>query len=149
MITYSDCLIVALITQHAVRMLHIILSPVACLALPHFSTFSHKRNDFFEKVTEDKISFHFSLRLMFDIFLIVRRYQRDCDMNVHRSSCYTCQLLMKLGIFPDRLSKNIQASNFMKSRPVGAKLLHADGQTDMTNKWSLFAILRTLLKHTK
>jgi len=29
-------------------------------------------------------------------------------------------------------SKNSQTSNFMKIRPVGAELLHADGQTDMT-----------------
>ena len=32
----------------------------------------------------------------------------------------------------------------MKIRPVGAKLLHADGQTDMTNR-SLFTILKTTM----
>ena len=31
-----------------------------------------------------------------------------------------------------RFSKNPHVSNFMKFRPVGAELLHADGQTDMT-----------------
>ena len=34
--------------------------------------------------------------------------------------------------FPIRFSKNIQISNFMKIRPVGNELFHADGQTDMT-----------------
>jgi len=29
----------------------------------------------------------------------------------------------------DRFMKSIQMSNFMKIRPVGAELLHADGQT--------------------
>ena len=34
------------------------------------------------------------------------------------------------GIFLDRFSKNPQVPNFMKILPLGAKLLHADGQTD-------------------
>jgi len=33
---------------------------------------------------------------------------------------------MKIDIF----SKNSQISNFMKTRPVGAELFHADGRTD-------------------
>jgi hypothetical protein len=32
----------------------------------------------------------------------------------------------------DRFSKNTQIQNFMKIRPVGAELFHADGRTDMT-----------------
>jgi len=35
-------------------------------------------------------------------------------------------------IFSTDFRKNIQISNFMKIRPVGAKLFHADGRTDMT-----------------
>ena len=33
--------------------------------------------------------------------------------------------------FPIDLSKNTQISKFMKIRPVGAELFHADGQTDV------------------
>jgi len=34
--------------------------------------------------------------------------------------------------FLDKFSKNTQMPNFVKIRPVGVELFHADGQTDMT-----------------
>jgi hypothetical protein len=54
-ITYSECVSVAFFIQHVKRMCHIILSPVACLALPHFSTLSYKRQDFRKKFIGHKI----------------------------------------------------------------------------------------------
>jgi hypothetical protein len=42
-ITYSVCMSVALIIQHAKRIRLILLSSVACPAVPYFSKLSHKR----------------------------------------------------------------------------------------------------------
>jgi hypothetical protein len=44
-VTYSECVSVALVIQHAMRMRRIILSSVACPALPYISTLSNKRHD--------------------------------------------------------------------------------------------------------
>jgi hypothetical protein len=46
MVTYYECVSVALVIQHAKRMRRIILLSVTCLALLYFSTLSHKRYDF-------------------------------------------------------------------------------------------------------
>jgi hypothetical protein len=53
-ITYSDCVSAALVIQHVKRMRHIVLSPLASLDLPYFSTLSHKRRDL-KKIIEHKV----------------------------------------------------------------------------------------------
>ena len=55
----------------------ILLSSVACLAVPCLSTLSHKRHEFQRKSSKVKCVFWFPLQISFAIFLIIRRIKRD------------------------------------------------------------------------
>jgi len=77
----SECVSVALESQHTMRMHRIIVLPVASLALQYFSTFCHKRHNFRKQFIEHKIYFLIFSTNAPKAFLIVRRI-----IKVHRSS---------------------------------------------------------------
>ena len=77
----------ALLIQHAKSMRHILASFVAPRFPLNFSTLSHKRCDFREKLLNIKCVFLFSLQLLSKTFLILRRIQRNIVKNVETSSC--------------------------------------------------------------
>jgi len=112
-ITYYECVFVALgIQPWNAHEPYFHLWPVRLYNI--FCTLSHKGNDFLgENLLNTKRVFWFSLQLLSQKFFILRRIQRDAITNVN---------------FLDRFSKKkyTPISNFMKIRPVGAELFHAD-----------------------
>ena len=81
-ITYCEWVSLALAAQHAKRMRPIIFSFVACLELPYFSTLSYKEHDFGgKKLWNINFVFWFSLQILSETFLILRRIQRDINTN--------------------------------------------------------------------
>jgi hypothetical protein len=120
---------VASLFQHATRMRHIVTSLVAHQSPLSFSTLSHKRYDFRKKVIEHKMCVLIICTILSKTFLILRRIQRDV-IKVKTSSCKISIILV--GFRSWQSFEKTQISDFIKMRPVGAELFHADGQTDMT-----------------
>jgi hypothetical protein len=88
--------VVALVMQHTMRMRRIILSSVASLAVPYFSTLSHKRYDVRENVVEHEMCVLISSTNLSETFLILRIIQRYIVINAHRSSCKVPVILVIL-----------------------------------------------------
>ena len=94
-ITNSECVYIALSTQQAKRMRRIILSSVACPAVPHFCTLSHNWQDLKKKKLWN-IKYVWILYTDFsERFLILRRTERDIIINVHMYSCKVPGILVR------------------------------------------------------
>jgi len=76
-ITHSECVFVALVTQHAKHMCHIVIRGL--LAVQYFPTLSHTRRDFRgeKNLLNTKCVFWFSLKSSYETFLIVGRIRDD------------------------------------------------------------------------
>ena len=86
-----------------------------------------------KKSLDIKCVFCFSRQLLFETFLILIIIQQDIVINLKTS---LCKVPVSFVIFHWNLkfleifSKEARISSFIKMRPVGAKLFHAEGQTD-------------------
>jgi len=84
-ITYSECVSVALGIQHAVRM-HLIF--VCGLSGPTMlATLFHKQQDFQKECMEHKMCVLIFSTILSEIFLILRRPELDMIINVYGSLC--------------------------------------------------------------
>ena len=141
-ITYYECLSQSLITQHAKRMYYIILSSVACPALQHFSTFSHKRHDFRggkKELLYQKCVFWFSLQLLSETFLNRKLIQRDIYQKTYIGVYVNYRLFFsdfnETRIFCTNFRKILRHQMSFKICPEGAEL-RTDGQDAFNIRFS-------------
>ena len=71
------------------------LSSVVCPALKYFSTLPHKRHFFSKKELMNIKCVLIVSTALSEIFLILRRNERDMIENVHRSSCTVPAILVR------------------------------------------------------
>ena len=87
-----------------------------------------------KKLLNLKRVFWFSLQILSQIFLIVRRTECDIIKKIYISLHVKCPLFVsdfnETWIFATDFRKNTQISNFIKIRQVRVELLHADWRTD-------------------
>jgi len=80
---HSECVSLAIIIQHAMRMHRIMSSTVSCPALQYFSTLSHKRQYSRKSVTEHKMCFDLLCKFYLKIFSNKKnlaRYYHNCTL---------------------------------------------------------------------
>jgi hypothetical protein len=123
-----------LVIQHAKRMRRVILSSVACPAVPHFSTLPHKRHDCRKKVVEHKMCVLIFSTSLTQSFLILRTIERDI-INVHAYSCKVTVIFrfqMKLEFFDKSFEKysNIK----FRENPLIGNRVDLCGRADRRDK---------------
>jgi hypothetical protein len=136
-ITYSVsvCVSVALDIHQAMHTCHIVICGLS--GSKYFSTLSHKWHIFLKQLLIIKYVFWFSVQILYETFLILRRTEHDMIKNVYWSSHKVPIILVifKLKENPfKRLLKHTQISNFMKIHPMGAELFHVDRRMDRHDK---------------
>jgi hypothetical protein len=102
---------------------HIILSSVAPMFLPYFSTLLQKCTIFGKYLLNIKCVFLCSGQLPPESFLNLRRNQRDIVATIH-----SCQIFNEFEVF--YFTENSRIPQFMWSRPVCTELFLADRQTE-------------------
>jgi len=98
-ITYSECVLVALVIQHAMRMRHIFICGLCGFTTFFFPYYLINATIFGLNVLIDvlntKCVFWFYLQLLSETFLILRRTERDMIKNLYRSSCKVTVILVR------------------------------------------------------
>ena len=114
-----------------------VLSPVTCPAVQYFSTLSPEWYDFWKRkvIQQKKSVFWFSLQILSDSFLLLRRTERDIIENVHTSSCTVPSFLSDFSeswILSTEFRKILKYQISWTFVQWELSSMQTDGQTDMT-----------------
>jgi hypothetical protein len=146
----SECVYVALVLQHATSMRLIILSFVACPAVPSPPPHYLINGTILGKTLLNiKCVFRFSLRYWSEIFLFLRKTERDITINVHMASCKVpenlCEILTNLK-FPRQGFEQSWNIKFLENSSSGSRIVPREwtDRRDEPNS-PFFAVLRTHL----
>jgi hypothetical protein len=101
------------------------MSSVTCLAVPYFFALSHKWHNFQKKIIAHHICFYFSLQLLSETFLVLRRIQWD--------TCCACQMFMILE-FSWQIFKKYWNIKFHEYWSIGTHAVPCI-QTQQTDRW--------------
>ena len=127
------------------------LSSVACPVLQYFSSLSHKRHDFRRQIIEYKTCCNFSLQILSETFLILRRSERDmktCKLAFMYSTCYSCQILMNLEFSRQGFEKLLNVK--FHADPLSGSRVVPFGRTDVTSDMTkLIVALRNFANASK
>jgi len=93
---YSKCVFVASGIQHAKCMRSIVLWSMACLAVSYFPHYLINGTIFEKMLLKIKSVFWFSLQLLSEIFLLLRRTERDIVINVQGGARNVIPLIWSL-----------------------------------------------------
>jgi hypothetical protein len=144
-ITYYECVFVALVIHHTVRMRPHMWSVRLHSIFPNYPI----NGTIFEKKIEHKIcGLILSVTFFWNICHYKKNWVRYDHKYLHVKCCYSCHTLIKLEFYRQLFEK--YTLNFMKIHPVDAELFHegelTDDRIDMKKLTLLSSISWTHLK---
>jgi hypothetical protein len=134
--TYSECVFIALVLQHAMRMRHTVIrglsgSTIFFHIISSTARFSKKK----KKLLNVKHVLRFSLQLLSATFLIPREFSEILSqicVCLHVKNTLLLSDFNETLIISTDFRKNVKIQNFVKVPSVVAESFHADGQRDTT-----------------
>ena len=129
---FWECVFVALVMQHIKRKRHIIFPSLTVWLYTVFPHYLIIGTIFGKKLLSIKCVFWFSLQLLYEKFIILRRTRWSILINVNRSLCKVSVILVRFWwnlYFLETVSKNTEISNWEKIGPERVELFHASRRT--------------------